>query len=747
MLVLLVGLLAAVTVVAPPLAGAVPPDGLHPLVPARILDTRNGTGAPAAPLGADQTLTIQVAGVGGVPVGGAGAVAMTITAVGPTAAGWVTAWPTGETRPVASNVNFAAHQTVANYSMVKLSASGQLSLYNWSGSTDVLIDISGWFPNGSGYVPATPNRLVDTRYGTGAPTGKVGPGQTLAIQAAGNAGIPASGVDAVALNITVAQPTLNGWAMAWPSDASQPVASNVNFAKGQTVANFAIVKLSPSGDFSLYNFTGSAHFIIDVAGWFPTGTNYTPLTPARVVDTRTGTGAPVAKVGPGQTLNVQITGAGGVPTNAATVAVNLTATRSTTSGWLTAFASGEPVPHASNVNFAAGVSTASFAVVRLSPSGGMSIYNSSGNTDVIIDVVGWFTRAQLRQIQSLDVGGNHACAVISGGKVDCWGRNDYGQLGNGTTVNSNVPFPVTGITNAMGVSAGFRHSCVVTTLGTVKCWGDNGQGELGDGTTTSSNIPVDVAGVTGATQITAGTDFTCARLVNNTAKCWGTDSGGMLGNGSGGSSTTPVQVQGLTNAIDISAGQWGTCAVISDATVKCWGDNTRGALGNGSASANSQVPVTVSGVSGAASVGVGWSFACARLTSGSVRCWGSNVAGQLGNGTTTDSNVAVAVIGLTDATSLSVATSHACVTRNAGTAACWGTNGSSQLGNGTRVSSSVFTAVSGLTDAVATSGGINGSCALTSLQMAQCWGGGIYGQLGDGTDASFQSTPVPVASD
>lgn len=161
------GLLVAVVAATPGLAGATATDGLRALTPARVLNTRDGTGAPVGPVGARQTLTFQVAGVGGVPASGVGAVAVTITAADPSAASWLTVWPAGQTRPNASNVNFAAQQTVANYAIVKLSDTGELSLFNQSGSVDVLVDVSGWFPAGSGYVPATPTRLVDMRNGTG----------------------------------------------------------------------------------------------------------------------------------------------------------------------------------------------------------------------------------------------------------------------------------------------------------------------------------------------------------------------------------------------------------------------------------------------------------------------------------------------------------------------------------------------------------------------------------------------------
>lgn len=497
------------------------------------------------------------------------------------------------------------------------------------------------------------------------PAAKVGAGQTLTVQAAGNGGIPASGVEAVAVNITAAYPSVNSWATAWPADVARPGSSTVNFAAGRTTANFAIVKLSRAGTFSLFNSAGSTHFVVDVAGWFPTGTNYTPLTPARVVDTRDGTGTPQVKIGPGQTVDVQITGAGGVPAGAAMVAVNLTATRQTASGWLTAFAPGDPAPGSSNVNFTAGVSTSSFAVVRLSRTGTMSIFNSAGATDVIVDVVGWFSRIELQNVASISRGDNHACAVTTSGNVLCWGNNGCRQLGNATVLYSTLPMSVAGVTDAASVGAGPNFTCALITGGTIKCWGYNGDGELGDGTTTSSPSPVGVVGITTATQLSVGSGTSCALLADTTVQCWGSGGLGQLGNGTTTSSSTPVAVSGLTGVVEVAAGRQVACARLVDQTVKCWGRNTSGGLGNGTYT-NSSTPVAVSGITTAASISVGDNMACASLASGEVKCWGNNPDGQLGNGTT-GGNVGapVSVTGLTDATTVSADSHHVCATRTA----------------------------------------------------------------------------------
>lgn len=738
------GLVGAVSATAP--AGAVVADGYRPLTPARLLDTRSGSGAPAGRVGPGATLTFQVTGRGGVPATGVDAVSVTITATAPSSGGWVTAWPAGATRPNASNLNFVGGQTVANFAIVKLSGSGQMSLYNATGSTHLLVDVAGWFPTGSDYTSLTPSRIVNTRSGVGAPAQKVGPGQTLTVQVAGQGGIPASGVDAVAVNLTATQPTATGWATAWPAGSTRPTASNLNFVAAQTVPNFAVVKLSASGQMSIYNNTGDTHFLVDVAGWFPTGSNYTPLSPSRILDTRNGTGAPAAaKIGPGQTLDLQVTGVGGVPNvGVNAVAVNITATQPTASGWITAWPAGQTRPNASNVNFAAAKTVPNFAIVKLSPSGGISLYNSSGTTHLLVDVAGWFAKTNLLDVQTVSRGYGHSCATIASGQVDCWGFNTFGQLGNGNTTWATSPVVVTGLNNATSVSAGPTHTCAITTAGQVKCWGQNNHGQLGNGTTADSSTPVTTGGVSAVNQITAGGYFSCALLGDQTVKCWGDNSLGQLGNGTTTSSSLPVAVSGLTGVAEVAAGATHVCARLSSGQVKCWGDNANGQLGNGTTTM-SKVPVSVTGITTATSIGAGGST-CARVQLGGVWCWGSNSKGQLGNNSTTSSSTPVAVTGMTDASWVTVGANHACALKSDATAACWGNNTNGELGTGTNAQSHVPVAVMGLSMITSISAAGSGTCATLTSQQARCWGYNYFGQNGDGTNTD-RNAPVVVLTD
>jgi hypothetical protein len=259
-------------------------DGLfRPLVPARILDTRFGPGAPIAKVGPGQTIHLQVAGAGNVPgttsIPAPEAAVLNVTATNASAPSYLTIFPTGSSKPIVSNLNFVAGQTVPNRVEVKLGTGGQIDIFNAAGSVDVIADVNGWFTDGSsptatgGMVTGlTPARILDTRTNIGGHPGRVGPAAKIYLQVESKGGVPAISYTvppkAVVLNVTVTNTTAPSDLRVFPSDVNPPNASDLNFVGGQTVPNLVVVKLGPDGWIGIYNSGGLTDVIVDVLGWY-----------------------------------------------------------------------------------------------------------------------------------------------------------------------------------------------------------------------------------------------------------------------------------------------------------------------------------------------------------------------------------------------------------------------------------------------------------------------------------------------
>lgn len=235
---------------------------------------------------------------------------------------------------------------------------------------------------------------------------------------------------------------------------------------------------------------------------------------------------------------------------------------------------------------------------------------------------------------AVTTGNGHTCARLTSGAVMCWGYNEYGQLGDGTTSGSSVPVEVSGIDSAVYVEAGDYHTCAVLESGAVMCWGRNYRGQLGNGTTTDAYYPVEVSGIDNAVSVSAGDGHTCVALENGEARCWGDNYKGKLGNGTTSyyKESLPVEVVDITHAVTVAAGKWHSCALLSSGKIMCWGAGGYGQLGHGTIT-DSSVPVFVEGIEDAVSVTAGTSQTCAELGDGSRKCWGNNWYGQLGDGT------------------------------------------------------------------------------------------------------------------
>jgi hypothetical protein len=394
---------------------APPPTGgpYTPLPPARILDTRPGSGQPYAgqTLGPGSTLAVQVRGVGGVPATGVTAVVLNVTVTEPNAASFLTVFPTGVSRPLASNLNWVPGQTVPNLVEVALGADGTVSFFNSGGSVDVIADVQGYVSGAVAgtaglFNPLVPARILDTRPGSGQPHAgqTMTIGSSLDLQVTGVGGVPGAAVAAVVLNVTVTAPTDAGFLTVFPTGVARPLASNLNFVPGQTVPNLVIAAVGTAGTVQIFNSAGNVDVIADVVGWFTDGTDpaatgslFSGLTPARITDTRPGSGQPNAglTLGTGGTLSVAVAGRGGVPVlggpAAPTAAVlNVTVTEPNAASFLTVFPTGVSRPLASNLNWVPGQTVPNLVVVKLGPDGTVTVFNSGGNVDVIVDVVGWY---------------------------------------------------------------------------------------------------------------------------------------------------------------------------------------------------------------------------------------------------------------------------------------------------------------------------------------------------------------------
>lgn len=313
--------------------------------------------------------------------------------------------------------------------------------------------------------------------------------------------------------------------------------------------------------------------------------------------------------------------------------------------------------------------------------------NSTTQSLVPVSVYGLDT-----DVASISAGASHTCAVTKTGGAKCWGYNGFGRLGNNSTAQSLVPVNVSGLASGVAqVVAAGGSSCALTTSGAVYCWGYNAFGQLGNNSTIPSPVPVAVYGMSsGVARITGSSLHACALTTAGGAYCWGYNNSGQLGNNSLTNSTVPVSVSGLTSGVaQVAAGNSFTCAVTTSGGAKCWGLNSDSRLGNNS-TANSSVPVDVYGLaSGVASLATGYNSSCAVTVAGGVKCWGINYLGQLGNGTTTLSKVPVDVYGLTaGVTAVAVGSDHSCVTTTSGSMKCWGYNAKGPLGNNTTTSSS-----------------------------------------------------------
>jgi alpha-tubulin suppressor-like RCC1 family protein len=382
------------------------------------------------------------------------------------------------------------------------------------------------------------------------------------------------------------------------------------------------------------------------------------------------------------------------------------------------------------------------------------------------------------------VGGDHVCVIDAGRRTWCWGANDEGQLGDGTTTSRDARV-ITRPPRPAAIRAGSRHTCVLTETGSIVCWGANQNGQFGVGDLEARATPGPRAGV-GTPTVTQGSRRSAVRLPDGilatpgfetrfvaigdgfvavdaqvyfgeahacgirsdgTGWCWGSNSAGQLGDASAEPETElPVQFGSFTDLVQISVGNRITCALRANGEIVCVGENFDGRLGDGTTISRTTIE-PVLGIDDAVEIGTGWYHSCARRANGDLVCWGNNDLGMLGDGTTDPSLTPQVVPGISHVAQLSVGNLHTCVRRTSGGVLCWGRGGAGQIGDGFTMDRYSPTEVVGLpSDVIGISGRGLSHCAWTRSGGVWCWGANDQGQVGDGTTAN-RPTPVRIAID
>jgi len=393
----------------------------------------------------------------------------------------------------------------------------------------------------------------------------------------------------------------------------------------------------------------------------------------------------------------------------------------------------------------------------------------------VADVSGYQPAIATLEFIQVSAGEDHSCGVTAAHQAYCWGSNDAGELGVGTTTGpefcngsacSRRPVPVLGGLAFRQVSARGRfHSCGVTTDDVAYCWGTNAFGQLGDGTENDSPQPVPVAGGLRFREVIAGLLHSCGVTTDNVAYCWGHNQAGELGNGSINTELRPVRVARGLAFRQLSGGEQLTCGLTTQGAAYCWGENTVGQLGIGTAdgpescfTGDNSVPCSTKParvIRGLrfSRISVGNAHVCGVTTDELAYCWGWNSGGQLGQrtkgesefclGELTCSTRPVRVTGRLSFAAVDAGTAHSCGLTTAGEAYCWGVNDDGELGTGSpsdlercpiarHCSPRPLAVLGGFTFRSLEAGGGH-SCAATVAGVAYCWGRNELGQVGDGT--------------
>jgi len=356
------------------------------------------------------------------------------------------------------------------------------------------------------------------------------------------------------------------------------------------------------------------------------------------------------------------------------------------------------------------------------------------------------------RITAIAAGNDHSIALDASGEMWVWGHNNFGQLGNGSAIDSTVPIPLTGLAppGVKAISAGIGHSLALDARGQVWSWGLNNRGQLGR-TALPTDFPVQInypSPPQRFIEIAAGSEHSLAIEDNGTLWAWGADSAGQLGNGATAiDQVTPIQVNqanGFTRAVRIAAGAFHSMALTAGGTVYAWGANSEGQIGDGATLPGAQqndpfLVSNISGLPGATAIAAGFQHSAALRSDGKLLTWGSNIGGQIGNGGTASVSAPIAVptVGLRGVIATAGSWKQSYNLRGDGTVWAWGDNTEAQLGDGSVTSRNRPQPVPNLQDIIAFTGGNSNGLALRSDGTVWAWGQNIYSQMGPGASPGF----------
>lgn len=628
------------------------------------------------------------------------------------------------------------------------------------------------------FVPLTPARLLDTRTGLGAPKHTVAPGGTVGVTVQGHGGVPASGAGAVVLNVTVTTTASSGFITVYPNGATRPTVSNLNFVKGQTVANLVTVALPGSGVVNLYSGSaGSVNLVADVAGYYLSGTAsdagaFVPVSPARILDTRHGLGAPAHVVPPAGTVQLAVGGSGasGVPAGARAVVLNVTATNPTKSGFITVYPAGALRPTASSLNFTAGRTVPNLVTVALGTADEVALYNgSSGTVNLVADVAGYYlpgsaskagTFVPVNPTRILDTRHSVGAPAISA-------VGAQHEVGLQTVNAGGVPLANVGAVamNVTVVSPKRSGYVTVSPTDPTRPTVSNLNHAAGQTIANLAIVPPGLCskasffnGSSGTTQLLADTAgyFLAADASSSspakTGRSWGYNNQGELADATVANSATPVVMAGVHDIKAIAGGGFGSgnLLVTNDGTVFGWGPGMLTLLGAAGVNVddgfgNCSIAQRLSALGGITAVAGSPTDGYALDAGGHVWSWGFNDVGQLGDGTTTDNFTPTQISGLDNVTAVAAGYGEtALALKSDGTVWAWGRNLSGELGTDvTDTFSPTPGQVVGLSNVTAIAQG-RAQFALLSDQTVMAWGSNLFGNLGDNTGSDDDPHPTPV---